>query len=102
MLAALQEVEDILAEEQALVQQLASGEAQLQLARDAVTALTSRYQQGTTNYQRVLQVTLSAQELERSLLTIQLQLLSKRIALYRALSGGLPETLFQQRPPDNG
>ncbi len=102
MLAALQEVEDILAEEQALVQQLASGEAQLQLARDAVAALTNRYRQGATNYQRVLQVTLSAQELERSLLTTRLQLLSKRIALYRALSGGLPETLFQQRPPDNG
>ncbi len=102
MLVALQEVEDALAEEQSLTTQLASSTAQLRLARDAVAALSRRYRQGATDYQRVLQSTLSAQELERNLLATRLQLLNKRIDLYRALSGGLPATLFQQQPPDNG
>ncbi len=98
MLTALQEVEDALIEEHALLQQLDSGKRQLQLARDTVHTLNRRYRQGATNYQRVLQATLSAQRLERSLLTIRLQLLIERIALYRALSGGLPNTLFQPTP----
>ncbi len=102
MLKALQEVEDALAAESSLARQLASRKEQLQLAQNAAAALNRRYRQGTTNYQRVLQATLSAQQLEKSVLHNRLQLLCERINLYRALSGGVPETLFQQPSSNNG
>ncbi len=96
MLHALQEVEDALVEERSLMQQLESKKQQLRLAQNTVEALGRRYRQGAADYQRVLQATLSAQQLEKTLLNTRLQLLCKRIDLYRALSGGLPDTLFHQ------
>lgn len=99
-LNALKEVEDALTEEEALNKQLENSNQQLELASNSVELLNLRYRQGGENYQRVLLAILSRQELEQAVVNIQLQLLTNRIALYRALSGGLPEPLFQSQPPD--
>ncbi|MBM9518446.1 efflux transporter outer membrane subunit [Desulforhopalus vacuolatus] len=98
VLEALNEVENALNNEKALLKQLFSLEKQLKLASDSVEQINRRYRQGTLGYQRVLSTTLTVQNLQRDILSIKYQLLSNRIALYRALSGGLPGELL---PPES-
>jgi NodT family efflux transporter outer membrane factor (OMF) lipoprotein len=97
ILDALNEVENALSNEEALLKQLFSLEKQLKLASDSVEQINRRYRQGTLGYQRVLSIILNVQQLQRDILDIKRQLLSNRITLYRALSGGLPGELL---PPE--
>ena len=97
ILDALNEVENALSNEEALLKQLFSLEKQLKLASDSVEQINLRYRQGTLGYQRVLSTILTVQQLQRDILNIKRQLLSSRITLYRALSGGLPGELL---PPE--
>ncbi len=103
ILLALKEVEDTLTQEKTLKKQMQSYRNQLELAKNSIEAIGNRYRQGEGNYQRVLQATLSRQNLERAILSNQLQLLTNRVSLYRALSGKLPEEEFQKMTSnDNG
>ncbi len=97
ILDALNEVENALSDEDALLKQLFSLEKQLKLASDSVEQINRRYRQGSLGYQRVLSIILNVQQLQRDILNIKRQLLSNRITLYRALSGGLPGELL---PPE--
>lgn len=90
-------MENALSNEEALLKQLFSLEKQLKLASDSVEQINLRYRQGTLGYQRVLSTILTVQQLQRDILNIKRQLLSSRITLYRALSGGLPGELL---PPE--
>lgn len=87
ILNAIGEVEDTLVREEELLQSIESEKIQLQLATETVEHVGNRYRQGVEDYQRVLLALISVQNLQRSLLTSRLALLSNRVGLYRALSG---------------
>ena len=92
VLAALAEVEEGLAREEAQRQYLDRLTSQLHLAGQVVNRVRGRYLRGQEEYLRVLDAQLSQQELERSLLVARRQLIDDRIALCRALAGGWPLT----------
>jgi outer membrane protein TolC len=64
-------------------------EAQLTLARQTLDRLGDRYLKGAAPYLDVLGALSSQQALERSLVTARRELLGFRIALHRALAGGV-------------
>lgn len=88
VLEALREVEDAISAEQRQRDKLASLEKQLELSRQALAQLRTRYTQGATDYLNVLDALVSQQELERQVLSARRQLLANRITLYRTLAGG--------------
>jgi outer membrane protein TolC len=83
------EVEDALIREKEQLLSLESEKIQLQLAAETIEHVGNRYRQGVEDYQRVLLALISQQNLQRSIVSSRLSLLSNRIALYRALSGPL-------------
>lgn len=87
-LEAFSEVEDALVLEQRQREFIASLNKQLELAVTVIERLRDRYTKGTVDYQRVLDALLSYQQLQRSLLTAQRELIQDRIALCRSLGGG--------------
>jgi NodT family efflux transporter outer membrane factor (OMF) lipoprotein len=89
ILNAMTEVEDALVREKEQLLSLESEKIQLQLAAETVEHVGHRYRQGGEDYQRVLLALISQQNLQRSIVSTKLSLLSNRIALYRALSGPL-------------
>jgi NodT family efflux transporter outer membrane factor (OMF) lipoprotein len=87
VLDAIGEIENGLVREKELLQSLESEKIQLKLAAETVQNVGNRYRQGVEDYQRVLLALISQQNLQRSILSSRLTLLSNRITLYRALSG---------------
>lgn len=91
---AIGEVENALKQEKEQRKLLESLAIQLDLATKTVENVRNRYKQGAENYQRVLTARLSQQTLQRNILTARQQLISFRIALYRALGGEIPDAMI--------
>ncbi|MDX1587410.1 MAG: efflux transporter outer membrane subunit [Oleiphilaceae bacterium] len=89
VLVAVQEVEDALAREQQQSRRLASQEEQIRLADTTYRQLRNQYLNGAARYIDVLTALQDKQELQRAKLTTRQQLLTTRVALYRALAGGI-------------
>mgnify|MGYP001400427149 CR=1 FL=1 len=90
VLVALQEIEDALVHEQQQQQYLQSLQRQLELSRQALKQVHTRYTRGNLSFERVLEAQRSVQQLQRSELEARNQLLGYRIELYRALGGAWP------------
>lgn len=100
LLNALVEVEDSLVREKELQSVLKSLRTQLQLAAETIDHVGTRYRQGAEDYQRVLLALLSHQNLQRDILNNHKRLVNNRVALYRALSGGI--TTDSSQPQQSG
>ena len=88
LLDALGEVEDALARERQQRAFIDSLDKQLLLSRQVIGRVRDSYLYGAVDYLRVLDVLVTDQNLERSRLTAQRELIDTRIALCRALAGG--------------
>jgi NodT family efflux transporter outer membrane factor (OMF) lipoprotein len=81
----------------ALIQETRQGEAvesfqrQLELAELSLKRLFAGYRNGTVDYLAILDAQQSTSQLRRNLVNAQQQLVGFRIALYRALSGSIPQ-----------
>ena len=89
VLVAFREVEDALVREQQQLQSIQSLEIQVNLARQTYEQLRIEYFNGLGDYLDVLTALDQEQQLRRDLLSARLHLLEYRIALYRALAGGI-------------
>ncbi len=96
VLNAIREVEDALVGEAKLREHLAGLAAQLEAARLALSEARSRYRNGLNDYLPVLTQLLSVQNLERTQIQRQADLLVARVDLYRALGGQWTDRLKQQ------
>jgi NodT family efflux transporter outer membrane factor (OMF) lipoprotein len=85
---ALGEVEDALLREQQQRAFIDSLDKQQLLSKQVIGRVRDSYLYGVVDYLRVLDVLLTDQNLERSRLTAQRELIDNRIALCRALAGG--------------
>jgi NodT family efflux transporter outer membrane factor (OMF) lipoprotein len=88
LIDALGEVEDALLREQQQRAFIDSLDKQLVLSKQVIGRVRDSYLYGAVDYLRVLDVLLTNQNLERSRLTAQRELIDNRIALCRALAGG--------------
>ena len=88
LLDALGEVEDALLRERQQRAFIDSLDKQLVLSSQVIGRVRDSYLYGAVDYLRVLDVLLTNQNLERSRLTAQRELIDNRIALCRALAGG--------------
>jgi len=88
VLDALGEVEDALAQEQRQRERIESLDRQLELAGQVTERVRDRYLNGAVDYLRVLDAFLTEQQLQRTRLTAERELVQQRIALCRALGGG--------------
>ena len=88
ILTAFLEVEDALIQEKKQRRRIQSLREQLRLADATYEQLRLEYFNGITDYIDVLNSLTDRQELRRTLLSAELELLEFRIALYRALAGG--------------
>ena len=88
VLDALAEVEDALAREDGQRNRIESLDKQLELSSQVVERIRVRYANGAVDYLRVLAVLLNQQQLQRTRLTAERELVQQRIALCRALAGG--------------
>lgn len=91
VLVAFQEVEDALILERKQQEAIAVLEEQLLLAEQVYLQLRVEYFNGMADYLDVLIALDQEQQLRRNLVSAKLNLLEYRIALYRALAGGLEE-----------
>lgn len=99
ILTALKEIEDTLVQENGQNQVLAGINLQLDLARKTLTQARNRYVNGLSSYLNVLTSLQALQNLERTEIAVQKQLISNRINLYVALGGNWTEEL--QQPVEN-
>jgi NodT family efflux transporter outer membrane factor (OMF) lipoprotein len=88
VLNALKEVEDALARERRQAEFIESLDKQVEIARQTVEFTRERYLNGATDYLPALTALRTLQQLERSRIEAQRQLVTFRINLYRALAGG--------------
>ncbi len=88
-LLAIEEVENALWQERQHGQLLAALGEQLLISRATLRESRNRYIQGLTDYLPVLAALVSLQDLERTILQRQLELVSYRLRLYRALGGNV-------------
>ena len=88
LIDALGEVEDALLREQQQRAFIDSLDKQLVLSEQVIGRVRDSYLFGAVDYLRVLDVLITNQNLERSRLTAQRDLIDNRIALCRALAGG--------------
>jgi len=88
LIDALGEVEDALLREQQQRAFIDSLDKQQVLSKQVIDRVRDSYLYGAVDYLRVLDVLLTDQNLERSRLTAQRELIDNRIALCRALAGG--------------
>ena len=88
VLDAFSEVEVSLTREQEQARRLASLEIQFELARETYQQLRTQYLNGATDFIDLLTSLREQQQIERDLLSAKLELITFRIALYRALAGG--------------
>lgn len=89
MLSALKEVEDALIQENRQAAQIASIKEQIKLVEQTNERLQHDYFNGAGDYIDVLSSLINEQELQRDLKAAKLELIEFRIALYRALAGGV-------------
>ncbi|MCL7945416.1 efflux transporter outer membrane subunit [Marinobacter sp. ATCH36] len=89
VLVAIQEVEDALVREQQQRRRLRSLNDQSQLADTTYRQLRNQYLNGAVSYIEVLTALQDQQDLQRTILTTRQQLLTTRVALYRALAGSI-------------
>jgi NodT family efflux transporter outer membrane factor (OMF) lipoprotein len=87
VLIAFREVEDALIREQKQRERIESITKQVELAQRAYEQLRVQYLNGAINYLDVLTALNEVQQLQRDQLGAKLDLLTFRVALYRALSG---------------
>jgi outer membrane protein, multidrug efflux system len=97
VLTAIREVEDALISEQKLQEQQIALRHQLNLAEQALSIAKNRYQKGLSTYLPVLTELQSVEQLQQNLLTQQLDLLTNRVTLHRALGGDWTEQLQPQQ-----
>ena len=88
ILNALQEVENALRQEYYQARLITNLDARLALSAQIIQRTRDNYSNGVEDYLRVLDAQLTHQELQRSRLLAQRQLIEFRIALYRALARG--------------
>lgn len=88
ILEALGEVENALIQERQQHQLIESLVKQLKLSRQVLEQTRENYRQGGTDFLRILDVLLTQQALERSLLQARREEITFRVDLYRALGGG--------------
>ena len=88
LLESLEEVENALVQEARQREYLQSLQKQLELSRQAMDQSFAGYVRGTTDFTRFLTTRIAHQQLDRSHLQAQRDLVLLRIALYRALGGG--------------
>lgn len=88
-LTAIQEVEDALARELQQRRRLQSLDNRLRLADATYRQLRTQYLNGAVSYIEVLTALKEKQDLQRTILSTRQQLLNVRVALYRALAGGI-------------
>jgi len=100
VLDAFREVEDALAQEVYQIRRIRSLEDQLGLARSTYRQLRTQYLNGAADFIDVLTALREQQDLERSLITAQLDRVFFRIALYRALAGGFETPRERAEPND--
>ena len=89
VLTAFREVEDALVQERNQLGIIESLQEQVRLSERTIEQLRTEYLNGMSNYLDVLTALDEEQQLRRNLLRAKLNLLEYRIALYRALAGGL-------------
>ncbi len=87
VLVAFREVEDALAQEARQIERIQSLQRQLSLANSTSQQLRTQYLNGAADFIDVLTALREQQQIERSILTANLDRVSFRIALYRALAG---------------
>lgn len=97
VLTAIREVEDALVSEQKLQEELSALQHQLQIAEKALTTAKNRYLKGQSTYLPVLTELQNVEQLQQDLLDQQLDLLSNRVSLHRALGGDWTEQLPVQQ-----
>ncbi len=88
LIDAVAEVEDALVREQQQRAFINSVDKQLVLSRQVIGRVRDSYLFGVVDYLRVLDVLITNQDLERTRLNAQRELIDNRIALCRALAGG--------------
>jgi NodT family efflux transporter outer membrane factor (OMF) lipoprotein len=88
-LTALREVEDALTRIDQQLRRVDRLSRQVQLARQAVQRLRSRYVNANVDFLDVLDALTRVQDLERRLIDARRQRLAARVALARALAGGI-------------
>jgi len=104
VLTAFREVEDAIAQERFQIERIARLKEQIRLSEATYDQLRTQYLNGAADFIDVLISLREQQQLERDVLTAQLDRVRFRIALYRALAGGfeLPEqewTRIQESAP---
>jgi len=98
VLEAIQEVQDALANISGQEDWIAELETELRAARQARDQARLRYLQGQSDYLNFVTQQRSVQGLQRNLISARADLLSSKVALYRAL-GGAEETGRTDSPP---
>jgi outer membrane protein TolC len=93
LLRAITEVEDALTNERSQRAYLDKLDAQLQLARDTLGEARRRYANGLVDYLPVLSALAAVQQLERTRITAQRNVLAARISLHSALGGSWGDDL---------
>ncbi|TGN39179.1 efflux transporter outer membrane subunit [Marinobacter confluentis] len=101
VLTAIREVEDALAREQQQKQRLASLEQRIGYADTAYRQLRNQYLNGAVSYIEVLNALQEKQDLQRNILNTRQQLLTTRVALYRALAGRIEDSQDKDRKESN-
>ena len=104
VLRAFQDVEDALADEQYQRARIVSLGAQLELARATYRELRGQYLNGAADFIDVLVALREEQALERSVLEARRLEIEARIALHRAIAGGVVEPEHDgvtERTPDD-
>lgn len=89
---ALADVDNALVQETRQREAVESFQRQLELAELSLKRLFAGYRNGSVTYIEILNAQQSTSELRRNLVNAQQQLVGFRIALYRALSGNIPQT----------
>ena len=89
---ALADVDNALIQETQQRETAQSIRRQLALAEQSLKRLFAGYRNGSVDYLAILDAQQSTSQLRRNLVNAEQQLVGFRIALYRALSGSIPET----------
>ena len=88
---ALADVDNALIQETRQREAVESFQRQLELAELSLKRLFAGYRNGSVDYLAILDAQQSTSQLRRNLVNAQQQLVGFRIALYRALSGSIPQ-----------
>lgn len=89
---ALADVDNALIQETRQREAVESFQRQLDLAEQSLKRLFAGYRNGSVDYLAILDAQQSTSQLRRNLVSAQQQLVGFRIALYRAISGSIPQS----------